>query len=376
MKKFSTIAMVMVLSVSMLCGCGYRSESSSKAPEHAAVTVQKGETPLDKLEKSVSGRVKSARDFIADKKEKIEEKKAEKESEEANKSAEETAQQAASENNNSEEETSGKTASAKKSSGKVMAKKAQTGAKMKEAGEKAQEEAQAEAEAQAQAEAEAQAQAEAEQKAQEEAQAQAEAEQKAQEEAQAQAEAEQKAQEEEKEELVQEIKNLLEDLSGSFDENDPYNSIAACFAEGTSQEDMDFVLTRVSDVLRLNKANMGITILDFDDSSVTAMIYEYDQDVNDAMGIALAFAREGDKLVFSSDVYGKKCCQTCGGSGQTAGEKIACGICGGTGQQYIPNLYYDCYAGWYGGYICCSGCGGAGYTQTTVTCPACNGWGI
>ena len=348
MKKFSTIAMVMVLSVSMLCGCGYRSESSSKAPEHAAVTVQKGETPLDKLEKSVSGRVKSARDFIADKKEKIEEKKAEKESEEANKSAEETAQQAASENNNSEEETSGKTASAKKSSGKVMAKKAQTGAKMKEAGEKAQEEAQAEAEAQAQAEAE----------------------------AQAQAEAEQKAQEEEKEELVQEIKNWLEDLSGSFDENDPYNSIAACFAEGTSQEDMDFVLTRVSDVLRLNKANMGITILDFDDSSVTAMIYEYDQDVNDAMGIALAFAREGDKLVFSSDVYGKKCCQTCGGSGQTAGEKIACGICGGTGQQYIPNLYYDCYAGWYGGYICCSGCGGAGYTQTTVTCPACNGWGI
>ena len=75
MKKFSTIAMVMVLSVSMLCGCGYRSESSSKAPEHAAVTVQKGETPLDKLEKSVSGRVKSARDFIADKKEKIEEKR-------------------------------------------------------------------------------------------------------------------------------------------------------------------------------------------------------------------------------------------------------------------------------------------------------------
>lgn len=175
---------------------------------------------------------------------------------------------------------------------------------------------------------------------------------------------------------MQEIKNWLEDLSGSFDENDPYNSIAACFAEGTSQEDMDFVLTRVSDVLRLNKANMGITIIEFDDSSVTAMIYEYDQDVNDAMGIALAFAREGDKLVFSSDVYGKKCCQTCGGSGQTAGEKIACGICGGTGQQYIPNLYYDCYAGWYGGYICCSGCGGAGYTQTTVTCPACNGWGI
>jgi hypothetical protein len=176
--------------------------------------------------------------------------------------------------------------------------------------------------------------------------------------------------------LKNEIVTWLANVSSSYNNNDPAGSVSSLFVSDSKQDEIISVLTKISNVSQSSKSKTGVDLVHYDDTGVVAKIYRYNDGDSNVDGFAAGFARNGDTLLYSPAIFNQYICPTCGGSGSVVTGSTACAICGGTGQQYIPNLFYDPYNGWYGGYQSCSGCGGSGQITTYGACSSCGGWGV
>lgn len=176
--------------------------------------------------------------------------------------------------------------------------------------------------------------------------------------------------------LKNEIISWVSNFCSSYSSNDPAGSVSSLFVSDANQDEITGVLAKVSGVSQSSKSRTGIDLVHYDDTCVVAKIYRYNDGDSNVDGFAAGFARNGDALLYSPAVFNQYSCPSCGGTGSVITGSTACAICGGTGQQYIPNMFYDPYMGWYGGYQSCSGCAGSGQIAAYGTCSSCGGWGV
>lgn len=176
-------------------------------------------------------------------------------------------------------------------------------------------------------------------------------------------------------ECLSEVDAWINRAVSEYDESDPCGSIADCFIEGTSDDDITEVFGALSELLANGQYTISIT--ECDDSHIIALIYEDNGD-GTCSGHTYTFERHDGTAVFSMDLFSQRACSYCGGRGLVfSGIGDTCEACGGSGFQYVDNTIYNPVTGqWEGSMQFCSECGGYGSYVNYSACPVCNGWGI